>query len=200
MAKTKVTKTKAKSETFRIRLVGYPPGLMFDRYAGDNSTQLDDPDKMYLGKGGQVYLPAENVRSFLSAENTLSAPKALYDPRKYKDKTRALRGYTIVTPEEILITRGGKPVKWLGDFDDDRHSGPSGIVLVKNTARLDKGIPNPKSRPVVVAPWEAEFQIELFENKWVKPADLRFIMEHGMLLVGLGTYRGVFGKAAVEWL
>jgi hypothetical protein len=50
--------------------------IMFDRYAGDNKTQLEPYQKLYFKPGSRVIgLPALNIISFLTAHNTNSAPK-----------------------------------------------------------------------------------------------------------------------------
>jgi len=195
---TKKAATPKGAWTSTVTLRGLPPGIMFDRYLGSNNARVANEDKMYVQPDGQVYLPALNVMSFLSAENTRSAPKALYDPRKYKEKTGALLGYTIISPAEIPLTRDGEPVTWLGNFDDGAD-GPSGIILHHAVARLPKGLPNPKERPLILAPWEATFDVTLIENKWVAPSEFQWIVEQGMMLIGLGTFRGIYGKATVEW-
>lgn len=171
---------------------------MFDRYLGDNTSRVAASEKMYRLPDGRVYLPSLNIMSFLSAENTRSAPKVLLDRRQYKDKAAALLSNTSITPAEIVLMRRDDPIQWLGEFDDG-PGGPSGIVLHHSVARLPKGIPNPKARPLVLAPWWCQFTVSLFPNDSVQPDELRWIVEQGMWTIGLGTYRGVFGKALVEW-
>ena len=181
-----------------VTLNGQPPGIMFDRYLGPDA-EVADQDKMYLQTDGSVYIPALNLISFLCSVNSRSAAKALYDSRKYKEKAAALLGNVIITPAEIPITRNGEPVRWTGSFDESPTSGPSGIVLTHHVARLKGGIPNEKRRPLVLAPWEATFQICLFRNRWVPPVELQWLIEEGMRLIGLGTFRGIYGRAAVSW-
>src|SRR5258706_9121556 len=87
----KETKTRSESGTRekivrQIRLRGLTP-VMFDRYPGDNDTKLEPWQKLYLGgeTGRTICLPSANLMSFLSAQNTDSAPKRLMDSRKYKN-------------------------------------------------------------------------------------------------------------------
>ena len=49
-------------KTFLVRLRGIRP-LMFDRYAGDNNTQLPLHEKMYLASDGRLIFPAINLYS-----------------------------------------------------------------------------------------------------------------------------------------
>ena len=51
---------------------------MFDRYAGDNSTQLPVAEKMYLDSQRRLTLPAVNLFSMLCAENTKSVCRQFF--------------------------------------------------------------------------------------------------------------------------
>ena len=118
--------------------------IMFDRYAGDNKTQLEPHQKLYLKPGTKVIgIPSLNIISFLSA---------------------------------------------------------SGCYIHRAVARLDKGIPNPKERPVIPAPWEITFDFLIYPNKEIKEVEIQNLFEDGGRALGLGTFRGVFGKFYVkEW-
>jgi len=172
---------------------------MFDRYLGDNTSVVPNHEKLYKRKDGTVYLPALNIMSFLSATQSRSAPRVYYPVKSYKDKAAALLGSTIIEPAEIDLTRNGEPIVWTGEFDEDMESGPSGIWLHKAVARVKGNIPNPKERPTISAPWEASFDVTLFDNNQVKPDEFKGLVVTGMAVIGLGTFRGVFGKATVEW-
>lgn len=188
-----------KAWTSRVTLHGQKPGIMFDRYLGDNVSKVPNHEKMYKTVSGELFIPSLNIISFLSAQNTRSAARALYPVRQYKDKATALLGATVIGQAEIPLTRNGEPIVWNGNFDDGPAAGPSGIWLHRSVARLAKGIPNPKERPVINAPWEASFDVTLFPNDQVQPDEFKGLVEDGMALVGLGTFRGVYGKATVEW-
>ena len=67
-------------------------------------------------------------------------------------------------------------------------------------ARLAKGVPNPKIRPVIRAPWELAFEVSIFPNKEFTEDMLTDLFIRGGLAIGLGTFRGIFGKfRVVEW-
>lgn len=172
--------------------------IMFDRYAGDNTTQLEPWQKLYLDPRDSKTLtfPALNLVSFLSAHNTNSAPKRLYDKRKFKDVANAALSYVTLAPAAIPITRKGQPVLF-GKFDGDVDP-ESGIYIHRSVARLDKGIPNPKVRPVLPLDWEISFQLTLFPNKEITEQQIINLFEQGGRAIGLGTFRGVFGKFRVE--
>lgn len=176
-------------------------GVMFDRYPGDNSTKLEWSQKIYLVPGTSIMaLPIDNIVSLLSAHNTNSAPKRLRDKRKFKDIANAnLSFVTINGPEDhpryIPFLRDGKPIE-VGTFGPDRDE-KSGVWLDRRVARLDKGIPNPKERPVLDPPWELTFTLSILPTKELKEQELTNLMSEAGLAIGIGTYRGVWGKFSV---
>ena len=183
----------------KVTLCGIKP-IMFDRYAGDNNTKLEAHQKFYFlpGDSRVIGLPATSITSFLSAHNTNSAPKRLRDKRKYKDIANACLSFLDISPEFIPFTREGEPIQF-GAFVGDRDE-LSGAYVHYAVARLDKGIPNPKVRPVLPTPWELSFKLQIFPNREIKEQEILNLFEEGGLALGLGTFRGVFGKFVVkEW-
>lgn len=171
--------------------------IMFDRYPGDNDTKLEPWQKLYLGgeNGKTICLPSANIMSFLSAQNTDSAPKRLLDSRKYKAFAFACGSFVVVTPRMIPFLREGKPIvfgKFVGEEDAE-----SGVYIDRRVARLEKGIPNPKVRPVLPMPWELRFQLQLLPNKQIQEQQLMNVFQEGLLCLGLGTFRGQYGKAEI---
>jgi len=181
----------ADSQTWKVTLNGLTD-IMFDRYAGDNKTQLPPEKKMYLD-GKTIVLPCRNILSFLSAENTESAPKRFFDPRKYKTVARAFRSFTSVSPFLIPFTGNGKPIEFNG-FGNEADEGE--VYVAKSVARL-KEAANPKERPVLKTPWQLSFEVHLIKNGEVGADTLRDMFDRGGMAIGLGTYRGVYGKFAV---
>ena len=173
--------------------------IMFDRYAGDNKTELSVERKMYFAEDGKsLILPSANIVSFLTAQNTPSAPKRFLDSRQYKKAAQALLSYTSISPFEIPILRNGKPIVFNGFKDDEDKK--AGLYIHRSVARLDKGVPNPKVRPVVRCPWEISFDLSIYENDEFNEDLLCGLFEKGGIAIGLGTYRGVFGKFTVgKW-
>jgi len=171
--------------------------IMFDRYPGDNDTKLEPWQKLYLGgeEGRTICLPSANIMSFLSAQNTDSAPKRLLDARKYKAFALSCGSFVTVGPRMIPFLRDGKPIAF-GKFDGDEDA-RSGVYIDRRVARLEKGIPNPKVRPVLPLPWELHFQLTMLPNKHIQEQQLLNVFTEGLLCLGLGTFRGQFGKAEV---
>ena len=193
--------TQTKLIKRNVRLKGITD-IMFDRYPGDNNTKLDWNQKMYL-KGDTLVIPTTNMVSFLSAHNTNSAPKRLRDSRQFKKIANSCLSYVIINgaddmPGYIPFTSNGERVV-VGDFGpllDEK----SGVYLHRSVARLEKGIPNPKERPVLPAPWELEFRLDIFPNREIKEQEVKNLISDGGVAIGLGTFRGVFGKFTIdEW-
>ena len=204
------TKTRAEEGTrgLVVRTVvlnGITP-IMFDRYPGDNDTKLTADQKLYIAEDGvSIMIPSINVMSFLSAKNTDSAPKRLLDSRKYKKFTEACASFVMIQAvsdvysEELIFTRDGKPIQF-GAFGEDDIDPESGCFIKRDVARLEKGIPNPKVRPVLPLPWSIQFKLSLFPNELLQEQQLKNIFEKGGVAVGLGTWRGRFGKFEIgEW-
>lgn len=171
--------------------------VMFDRYAGDNSTQLEPWQKLYYAPDGRtLVLPALNLLSFLSAHNTNSAPKRLLDKRKFKDVANGCLSFVTINPTHIAFLRNGQPIQF-DKFDKDVDP-VSGVYIHRSVARLDKGIPNPKVRPVLPLPWALAFTLTLYPNKEVNEQQVLNLIEGGGLALGIGTFRGVYGKFRVQ--
>lgn len=179
-----------------VVLRGVAP-IMFDRYPGNNNTQLKWWEKVYLDSDGEtICMPALNIMSFLSARNTTSAPKRLMDPRKYMAVCNACLSFVVIDPLMIPFVKNGEQVK-LGAIVKDRDP-RSGLQLHISVARLDKGVPNPKERPVLPMPWSLDFNLTILPNSEIQEQQIRFLFEAGGRALGLGTFRGVFGKFIVE--
>lgn len=179
--------------------------VMFDRYPGDNTTKLDWHQKVYLKPGTDlISLPAMNIVSFLSSHNTNSAPKRLRDKRKYKDIANACLSFCIVSGPDggsyIPFLRDGKPIQLGTVRANEERDAKSGLYLHRSVARLEKGIPNPKERPVLPMDWEIRFNVDILPNKEIKEQEIKNLIEEGGLAIGIGTFRGVFGKFVIdEW-
>ena len=183
----------------RVRLVGVTD-VMFDRYAGDNNTKLEPWQKLYLqpGESKVIGIPAVNIMSALTAHNTNSYPKRLRDKRKFKDIANACLSFVAIGPQFIPFLREGYPLAF-GRFDATTEVDPtSGCYIHRAVARLDKGIPNPKVRPVLPLPWALEFDLTMFPNAEIKEQEIMNLVEEGGRAIGIGTYRGVFGKFYID--
>jgi hypothetical protein len=200
MTKAIESDTRLNITTRRVTLKGVTP-IMFDRYAGDNKTKLNWPEKIYLKRNSNiVVMPTINLSSFLTAHNTNSAPKRLRDKRAYKDICNACLSFVQITApdggDQIPFMRDREEIT-VGTFGEELDT-VSGIYLHRAVARLEKGIPNPKERPVLPLPWSLTFDLTIFPNKEIKEAEIKNLIDEGGMAIGLGTFRGVFGKYIIE--
>ena len=173
-----------------VILSGLTP-ILFDRYSGNNKEQLSTMDKIYT-EGEYMVLPSTNILSFLSAQNTESAPQRVIG-RGYKEVCKAAQSFVTIEPLNVKFLRDGKPLK----VDD------AGLTVHYAVAKIMKGklaIPNPKERPLLDLPWELGFKLSLMETPELNEVLLKKLFERGGIAIGLGTFRGVFGKFKVsQW-
>jgi hypothetical protein len=179
-----------RSKKIVVTLSGVTP-ILFDKYAGDNKTQLSFLEKVYQ-ENGNLVLPSLNLMSFLSAQNTESATQRVVG-RGFKEVCKAALSYVTIEEYNIPFTREGKPIAASED-NLERH------VTVARIMKGKLAVPNPKERPMLKAPWELCFTINLLETPSLREDLLKKIFEQGGHAVGLGTFRGVFGKFVVtKW-
>ncbi len=172
--------------------------IMLDRYPGDNKTELEPWQKFYLNPhdgGKTIVFPSANIMSALTAQNTDSWPKSLRDPRSYKKLCHAFAQSVSIEEESIPFLRDDEAIT-LGKFENDEDP-VSGAYLHRTVARLEKGIPNPKVRPVLPAPWMLKFVFQLRPCGTFVEQDLVNIMTEGLSQVGIGTFRRTFGRASL---
>jgi len=173
----------------KVVLSGLTP-ILFDRYVGNNKEQLAVMDKVYSSHEGYLVLPSINVLSFLSAQNTESAPQRVIG-RGYKEVCKAALSFVTIDPMDIPFSRNGKPLTV-------KNAGLSIHVAVAKIMKGKLAIPNPKERPKLDLPWELKFKIILLETPELNEVLLKKLFEKGGLAIGLGTFRGVFGKFKVD--
>ena len=178
----------------KVTLTGIKP-IMFDRFPGSiaKGQELKPLEKFNFGKDGKtIVIPEINIKSFLSSQNSESAAKRVIG-RGWNSVAKAALSFVEISPEEIPLMKNGNVLT--SDSKD--------IQIMHHVARVKKGslvIPQPKERPVISLPWSVSFEITLFQNKDLSEKTLRLLFEEGGLCIGLGTFRGVFGKFEVtEW-
>ena len=92
---------------------------------------------------------------------------------------------------EIALMRDGENIT----VDD--------IIIDHRKAIIKKGqlsIPSDKDRPVIMTPWSINFEIILYKNPDLNENILKRLFDDGGIQIGLGTFRGVFGKFEVtQW-
>lgn len=173
-----------------VTISGVSP-ILFDRYSGNNKEQLSVMDKVYQENGILVF-PSINILSFLSSQNTESAPQRVVG-RGWKEVAKAALSYVRIEPYNIPFVRNGKALK----IDE------ANLKIHYSVARVVKGklsVPNPKERPLLELPWSLDFTINLFETNELNEVLLKKLFDIGLVAIGLGTFRGAFGKARItKW-
>lgn len=167
--------------------------ILFDRYGGDNKTKLDTMDKGYRNEAGEYGIPVLNIFSMLSAQNTPSVAKRFYGKQ---GREVALGVQSFVNIEAV----GDDPMFAVITDENGKafNSKDSRVKVVQHVARLKDGIPNPKERPMIPTGWVVKFRFDLQENTMLNLATLKKMVEQGGIL-GLGTFRPIFGRYCVEW-
>lgn len=186
-------KTDQPVAQFTATLLGIRP-ILFDRYGGDNKTKLDTLDKGYRNAAGEYGIPILNVFSMLSAQNTPSVAKRFYGKQ---GREVALGVQSFVNIEAI----DGDDPMFAPIFDEAGgrfKNGDERIKVMSHVARLDKGVPNPKERPMLPRGWRIRLKFELQPNELLSSGTLTKMVEQGGIL-GLGTFRPIFGRYSVRW-
>jgi len=99
--------------TKKVVLRGIRP-IMFDRYAGDNNTELTVEQRMYYAPDGEtIVLPSQNILAALASNLYKCATKIKYG-KQHGEKTDAIQGFVDIDPVKIPFLRDGKPIKFIG--------------------------------------------------------------------------------------
>lgn len=183
-----------------LTLTGITP-IMFDKFESISGPAKRSPEQLLHLDGDKLVLPSLAIYSFLGARNTTSAAKLLLGKKAGPICDATLSAVT-VTPDLIPFTSGGKPVL-VGEFaangSGEIVDAKSHMIVTHLVARLPKGIPNPKSRPILRPPWELAFDIDLYPGTPMTLPILKTLFEDGGRRVGLGTFRPFFGRFEAEF-
>ena len=175
--------------------------ILFDPYAGDNKAKLSVEQKLYKTANNEVFLPSLNIVSLLSSINTMSAPK-MFVGKGWRAVADAMAAVVSITPNKILFRRNDKPIIF-GQFEEQPNGDiidpKSGIQVVRHVARLDKGIPNPKERPMLSLDWALKFQLNVAPHPELSETMIEDLFTKGGQFIGLGTFRKVYGKFDFNW-
>jgi hypothetical protein len=173
-----------------ITLKGTRP-LMFDRYPGDNNTQLRPEEKFYMKENGELYIPAINLYSLLVAENSKSVCKQ-FCGKGWRTVAHCISSSTNIEPFDIPILDGEKQIVFK-KFNEK-------IFVHKCVARIKKAalsIPSPKERPTINTPWNISFVMEINESKDLSFTTLRNLFEYAGSM-GIGTFRPFYGRFELD--
>lgn len=180
-------------KTIQCQFKGVRP-LMFDRYSGDNGTQLAPQDKMYLTPDGYLTIPAINLYSLLCSELNPSVCNKFFG-KQGKSIALGIKSYTTIDPYDIEIHDDTGQIQFTGWNEQ--------IGVHRATARVKKSgglvVPQAKERPLIALPWHIDFSVTYQDNKHCSLENLRQAFEMGGIL-GIGTFRPYFGRYEVtKW-
>lgn len=149
---------------------------------------------MYINENGECGIPILNVFSLLAAQNTPSVAKRFYG-KKGRDVALGIMSFLNLESGEgndpmFMPLRDDKGKVWTAK--DSR------ITVLSHVARLKDGVPNPKNRPMIPTGWNIKMKLELQNNDFVNENTLKAMIEQGGIL-GIGTFRPIFGRYSVKW-
>lgn len=185
-------------QSMKVKLIGAAP-ILFDRFIDMSADQRPPEQKLYLNDKGVLTLPALNVISFFFGENP-GGCAARFEKKARKDYQVMGMSHVVISPNDILFTRNGKPVVFTKFVDN--YDKAAGIRVLYHKANVKKSgliIPSPKVRPALELPWELEFEITLFENHLISIKKLQNWLLRGGMEIALGTYRPLFGRFMAEF-
>lgn len=187
---------ETKKEEIRLRLNGWAD-IMFDRFYGQEKDTRPPEQKFYLDNNNRIVLPAENIYSFLFAENPPGCAKA-FEGKRGKEYIRIGRAFVFIDPGDIIpFKRDGKDIIFEG------FEGHEDIYYITEFApRTKQGNlsikQNMKQRPALKTPWSIEFAVTIFKNSTINRERIYNWFSRGGIELGIGTYRPRYGSFEVE--
>jgi hypothetical protein len=194
------TEKRSKFITHKIMAVlnGMAP-ILFDKFKDHSSPDLPEDQKLYVADGLLV-LPAANLTSFLVGEYPAGIIK-VDKGKKFAEFTRIVKSHlSFGSPAFPILDGQGREIKFDSLADRERWgtclegglTKSSGGKIIKQEA---------KPRPFLKLPWKLAISINLFMtdcNKIVTPDVLQDWFIKGGVLVGLGSYRPLYGRFEVD--
>jgi hypothetical protein len=170
--------------------------IMFDQFFDHSKEPRPAEQKFYIQGKNQLVFPSLNIMAFLFNQKGNSCATK-FEGKKRNDYISMGFSHISIIPQYIpLKGKDQKPI-FFKDFEDERfyiqNSAPttklSGGGFIKQEA---------KPRPVLRIPWFLEFEINLYKNPLINSQKLQNWFENGGILIGLGTYRPLFGRFIVK--
>lgn len=182
-------------KTIKIEAVlrGLAP-LMFDRFFDHSAEERPPEQKLYLNQDNFLVMPAANLVALLTNERPPGAIK-LAEKKKANDYLPYVKGHVHFSQIQFPISDDNGPIIFT-HFDGQR------FFIDRSAPRVIKGSLSIKqesrSRPVLSLPWFIKIGINLIETEFSKgkivPDKLYSWFSLGGLVIGLGTYRPLYGR------
>jgi hypothetical protein len=172
--------------------------IMFDKFERQEEDTRPPEQKLYLDDKQRVVLPASNILDgFLFGKDPAGCART-FEGKGWDKYVKVGLGHVYINQAAIPFLRNGKEVIFQGAIKD-----PLGVVTA--SPRVKKGTGsikcNAKTRPILMHPWELQFQLILTvhsENTIIDEVKLNNWFEKGGVLIGLGTWRPRFGRFQVQ--
>jgi len=185
-------------ETITMKTKGMV-SILFDRFIDMSENDRPPENKMYLTPDNELYLPSENIYSFLFGEKPGGCAMR-FEKKKWKEYKMIGMSYVSVQPEFIPFLREDKPIVFHGFKNEYDSIGK--IRVMHHKAMIQKGrliIPSPKIRPMLETPWELIFNVTVFKNPLITVDVIKDWFSKGGTEIGFGTYRPRFGRFIAEF-
>ncbi len=170
--------------------------IMFDQFFDHSKEPRPPEQKFYIQGKNQLVFPSLNIMAFMFNQKGDSCVNK-FEGKKRRDYYAVGFSHVSISPTFIPFKDKDRKQINFSDFEN----GLFYIVNSAPTTKLSGGgfiKQEAKPRPVLKMPWLLEFDIRLFTNPLINETKLRNWFENGGLLIGLGTYRPLFGRFMVK--
>ncbi len=170
--------------------------IMFDQFFDHSKEPRPPEQKFYLVGKNQLVFPSFNLMAFLFNQKGNSCV-GKFEGKRRGDYISMGFSHVSIAPQSIPFE--GKDMKpiYFKNFEDPRFA----IFRSAPTTKLPGGgliKQEAKPRPILKMPWYLEFVINLYKNPLINSVKLQNWFESGGLLIGLGTYRPLFGRFMIK--
>lgn len=178
-------------KTVQVQLSSLSP-IMFNAFRGQE--EIPPERKLHLSSedGKTVVLPVSYIMGFLTATIVgRSCLNTFVEAKERGEKKAEVLARVAAGPVEIPLTENGKPIMF---------SGWEGkVYLDEQPAQASKTARVIARRPVVRAPWRADFELFVNEEQggFVTVERLEDWFRDGGTQVGLGAFRPFYGRFEV---
>jgi len=169
--------------------------IMFDQFFDHSKEPRPPEQKLYLD-GRQAGFPSINFMAFLFNQKGNSCATK-FEGKKRNEYISIGFSHISISPSHIPFLWKDKPVILKSLEDDERFY----IFRGAPTTKMPGGgfiKQEAKPRPVLKIGWSLEFEITLFKNNLINDQKLRNWFEMGGIVIGIGTYRPLFGRFSIK--
>lgn len=175
--------------------------VMFDRFYDHSKEDRPPEQKLYLDTDSTLFLPSENIYSFLVRDMPPTGVIRRVEKRGAKEYIDLVNSALSIHETRIpFIGADEQPIKFAGFTGDERfyiNDWSAGITKMSGGKAVKQ---EPRKRPVLRHPWLLKFEMTIWQNEKVSSDKLLSWFEHGGQVVALGSYRPRHGRFIVsQW-